>query len=472
MCHDLTQVIFNFASETVINNTNMKEIFTVKGIRSFNENRVIEKAKALLFGRNGKEELKQYYYKVEEARDEIESVTYAIECASVLGVTIKYVEDNSIRVELPWLANRFDVKLCYAILEAIKKVHRSSHILANDAEADLSDEVVMDQIRKREQRMADLLENDDMVALTGLHHNFYVSRKFYEKKGVKPLAGALADFILTQWTLEKFDPVALEYRHLDDDNDVSSVAVIDNTRKLFLFDCDYFGLYRNDNCCCIMTREQFESLAEEVEGFVQVDAHQFAVDVLSEEDWQKVLAKAQGRWINDYRRTCLFRWNSDISSNKMEDFENDMKSFADTGCNYNWAIWDHKKARIGDRFFMTRVGKDGKEGIVMCGTLSSEPWAGDDWSHKNRLVHYCYLDVQTMVHPVKAPCMLEIETLNRMDPSMDWGKGHSGVLLNLEQSHLIAKLWDEYMWEVSHSDIEKSESWIVERSIDSKPVDF
>ena len=52
-------------------------------------------------------------------------------------------------------------------------------------------------------------------------------------------------------------------------------------------------------------------------------------------------------------------------------------------------MWDHDKARDGDKFFMVKVGP-GVNGVVMSGEFTSDPYQGEDWSGKGRQVFYSY----------------------------------------------------------------------------------
>ena len=94
--------------------------------------------------------------------------------------------------------------------------------------------------------------------------------------------------------------------------------------------------------------------------------------------------------------TFIMMWNPEISNWKMNDFESSLCHFDDA--EFNWAIYDYKKAKIGDRFFLVCCGGE-KTGIVMSGTISSKPYKGEDWSGKGREVFYVNMDLGSMIHP-------------------------------------------------------------------------
>ena len=90
--------------------------FIIKGIRQFNEKRVIDKT-LMLLGNASQNFIKWYNPLV---NDERESYTLMLECLSTQGVGVKRMIGGSIIVELPWLASGNDTRLCYAFLNAVK----------------------------------------------------------------------------------------------------------------------------------------------------------------------------------------------------------------------------------------------------------------------------------------------------------------------------------------------------------------
>lgn len=107
----------------------MANKFIIKGIRKFNEQKVIEKT-LILLSRGDDSEVKRRYN--EPTCGELESYTLMIEGLSTQGITIKQMIGGCVIVELPWLASEADVRLCYACLNAIKKTHRASRITDED----------------------------------------------------------------------------------------------------------------------------------------------------------------------------------------------------------------------------------------------------------------------------------------------------------------------------------------------------
>ena len=148
-------------------------------------------------------------------------------------------------------------------------------------------------------------------------------------------------------------------------------------------------------------------------------------------------------------RTFVMRWDPDISSFKVTDYEMDMQCFyedclkgpSSSGFYYDWSIWDYKKVHVGDRFYMLKVGK-GNTGIVMSGIITGTPYKDVDWSGKGRDVRYVRIMPDCMLHPDKAP-MVTTQVLDEALPMVNWNEGHSGVMLNEEQAEKFSELWEK-----------------------------
>ena len=145
------------------------------------------------------------------------------------------------------------------------------------------------------------------------------------------------------------------------------------------------------------------------------------------------------------QNTVFLMWNPSISSYTMDRFESDLLDMSDGWApdDFNWSVWEHDKARDGDKFFMVKVGP-GTNGIVMSGEFTSEPYQGEDWSGKGRQVFYMDMELKEMIHPDRCP-LLTSEELAKEIPDFVWTGGHSGQLLTEEQADKLQELWDKYL---------------------------
>ena len=139
-------------------------------------------------------------------------------------------------------------------------------------------------------------------------------------------------------------------------------------------------------------------------------------------------------------RIVILMWNPEISSFKIENFMEGMHNFDSFGL--NWSVWDHEDIHEFDEFFMVRVGC-GKTGIVMKGTVLSDPYISKDWSGRGRKVYYVDLNVTVMLNPELAT-LLTTDELAKQIPDFDWTGGHSGRVLTEDQSLKLINLWDTH----------------------------
>ena len=142
----------------------------------------------------------------------------------------------------------------------------------------------------------------------------------------------------------------------------------------------------------------------------------------------------------------ILKWNPSFSSYTMARFLNDLEkcALANNGnVDMNWSIWDADKVKEGDICFLLKVGY-GQTGIVARGTITSDPYSGEDWSWRNRPTMYCDFDFETMINPDAYPLLSSAE-LEKAIHDFDWYGGHSGLVLTEKRGEELERLWREYM---------------------------
>ena len=130
----------------------------------------------------------------------------------------------------------------------------------------------------------------------------------------------------------------------------------------------------------------------------------------------------------DKPKKYLMRWNPTISSFKESDYEECIENMKCGIFRMNWSIYDWEDARVGDIFYMLRVG-DKKAGIVFSGLIVSNPYVMDDWAGTSKRRLYVDLVCMNAVAPDEKP-MVSLDMLQTVIPEINWAKGHSGVLLS------------------------------------------
>ena len=416
----------------------MANKFIIKGIRKFNEQKVIENT-LMLINKGDDNEVKRRYN--EPTCGEVESYTLMIEGLSTQGITIKQMIGGCVIVELPWLASEADVRLCYAFLNAIKKTHRASRITEEDEkDAKLSDIDAQEVWHQRSHNMKELLHRGEKVVITGVTRDFHLEPSKYYGKDVMD---AFNDFTSLQWTNLNAVNVREEKRHITDDEELSSIRVVNNTEDVFIGTCRYVGMMRGNTCRMIVFEDFFE-LMKGQEGFQRVDAAQILLGKMEEDVWNNLFDEAQGILRDNFRKTFIMRWNTDISNYKLCEFEEAMDDFADDFFYYEWSIWDYQKVHWGDKFYMIRTGK-GKHGVVMRGTIIGMPYPDEDWSGKGRRVYYVRMRLSHMIHPEKALLLLTTDDLGKAIPEFNWEEGHSGIILGDAMAKQLDDLWHDYV---------------------------
>jgi hypothetical protein len=418
--------------------------FTIKGIRKFNEERVVEK-----FFDTFKE-----YEDIEDVKiishnpinDETDSYTVMTLNVSTQGVNIKQLVSKDILVELPWLASQMDVKLCYAYLNAVKKVYRGARIIDEEEKGvKMTDAEAKEQWHLRCNNMNDIINRGETTVIAGAIRDFHLNPAKYigRDEPTNRIEDAFADFLNIQWTNLEATNIIEEKRHITEDEELSTIRVVDNTEDVFIGACQYIGMMKG-NTCKMVKFEDFCKLMEGQEAFQLLDASQALLDKMDNEQWTKLYNKAVGFVKENFRKTFVMRWNTDISNYKLSEFEDAMEEFFDEEFYYDWSIWDYQKAHIGDRFYMIRTG-EGKNGVVMRGTIISSPYPDEDWSGKGRKVYYIRMSLTNMIHPERTPLLLTTDDLTKAIPDFNWKEGHSGEILNDSQSAKLEDVWADYI---------------------------
>lgn len=138
-------------------------------------------------------------------------------------------------------------------------------------------------------------------------------------------------------------------------------------------------------------------------------------------------------------RTFLLRWNPAISSFTWREYCRCVESWPDGFC-MGWSIFEWRKAREGDRYYMLRVG-EGDTGLMFRGEFLSPPYEDEDWAGRGIPRHYVDINCLEPVSPDSKP-HVTTAMLQEAMPEVEWNKGHSGVLLSLAQAKTLDRLWN------------------------------
>ena len=418
--------------------------FTIKGIRKFNEEKVVEKALVSYRGIANDPEVKVMYH--ETSGEEKESYTVMTVNVSSQGVNIKHMIGGNIIVELPWLASQMDVRLCYAYLNAVKKVHRGARIMdEEDKGVKLTEADAKEEWQQRWQNMDEIINKGEKLDVAGAVRDFHLNPAKYigRDEATNRIGEAFDDFVAIQWANLDAINVREEKRHITEEEELSSIRVVDNQEDVFIGACQFVGMMKG-NTCKMVKFEDFCHLMENQEGFRLLDDAQALLNKMDDEQWNELFDRAGGIVRENFRKTFIMRWNTDISNYTLSEFENAMEDFFDEGFYYDWSIWDYQKAHIGDHFYMIRTG-EGANGVVMRGTIIGTPYPDEDWSGKGRKVYYIRMSLTNMIHPERTPLLLTTDELTEAIPDFNWKEGHSGEILSDSQADKLEDVWKDYI---------------------------
>ena len=290
----------------------------------------------------------------------------------------------------------------------------------------LTETEAKEQWHLRCKNMDDIINRGEKTVIAGAIRDFHLNPAKYigRDEATNRIEDAFADFLHVQWANLEAINIREEKRHITEDEELSTIRVVDNTEDVFIGACQYVGMMKgkaaikrgqNDACISSAEREQarrdvnsckmvkFEDFCKLMEGqeeFQLLDAAQALLNKMDDEQWTELYDKAEGIVKENYRKTFIMRWNTDISNYKLSEFEDAMEDFFDEGFYYDWSIWDYQKAHIGDRFY---------------------------------------------IHPERTPLLLTTDELTEAIPDFNWKEGHSGEMLNDTQSAKLEEVWADYI---------------------------
>ncbi len=155
--------------------------------------------------------------------------------------------------------------------------------------------------------------------------------------------------------------------------------------------------------------------------------------------------------------TVIFKWNPAFSSYSMKSFLVEL-SYCKEGdgeyVRFNWSVRDHDRINEGDEFYWVKVGF-GQTGIVGHGRITSSPYEGEDWSGKGRQTFYVDFIPDTLINP-DALSLVTCRQLTTAIPDFEWGKGHSGLVLDDDQAEKLKYIWSAYLESNRHDFLRKA----------------
>jgi len=385
----------------------------------------------------------------EDTKEEGLEVFNTVLCgASTQGVRVTYmhIEDTHLHIEIPWLGSIGDVTLAFAYMKALQKMYPDCGIFMDD-NSDGQFAVIDDNydamVVRRLINLRSMVETQvpgQHLGATGFYHDFIVpSKNDYPDMDIEDVVFKAANmFVELQWAYSEY--YSASKADITTPAGESYIArFLTNAEDTFVGMCQHVCLMCNKEVKDVPIQDFFKA----VEGnayFKKVDAGQFTMQKMPDDEWQKLYDAID---VEPMRppKTYLLRWNPAISSFKLDNYRKATTECPD-GFGFDWSIYEWEDAHENDRYYMLRTG-DENAGIVWQGIFTSDPYEDKDWAGQGKQRHYMKMDCYDCIPADQKP-PLNIDLLEKEIPEIDWRKGHSGQLLTEEVADKLNELWNTY----------------------------
>ena len=142
-------------------------------------------------------------------------------------------------------------------------------------------------------------------------------------------------------------------------------------------------------------------------------------------------------------RTFVFVWNP--KKWNWIDLEKKIEIINQTGhVTEDWGVASFKKIKLGDRFFLLRLGKEPK-GIIGSGYISSDVFMAKHWNGDNVNIPKVMLDFDVLINAEIDP-NLSIDILNSGNlAKMNWTPQLSGIEMHPDFVNKVESLWFDFL---------------------------
>ncbi len=366
--------------------------------------------------------------------------------ASTQGIYVTYIhqKDTHLHIELPWLGSVGDVKLAFAYMKALKKIYPDCAIFMDDnseGQFAVTDDNYDAMVVRRLINMRSMVEAsvaDQHLGAPGWSHDFIVpSTNDYPDMDIEDVVLKAANmFVELQWAYTNYS-IASKANITTPAGEEYIARFLTNNEDTFVGVCQHILLMDNSEVKDVPIQDFFKAI-EGNPHFKMVDAGQFIMRKMQDDEWQKLYDTIDIKPIRS-PKTYLLRWNPAISSFKLDDYRKATTECPD-GFGFDWSIYEWDDAHENDRYYMLRTG-DENAGIVWRGIFTSEPYEDEDWARQGKRRYYMEMDCYDCI-PANQKPPIDIELLEKEIPEINWRKGYSGQLLTKEITDKLNKLWD------------------------------
>ena len=401
------------------------------------------------------------------------------------GIEINQV-DNGYEVRVCSFANRADLELVGIAIDTLMQLTKGHAYLENEDENEVQNPLVefgnewIDRELESSLNVNCALTRSfgKPIVMYGLFHPFcfgpFLAHSFkldLSKPSIAKMTEVQEYLTQMQWTLvDKKDTstrLALTNPHDENENPLSVSLISAKNKRVEDFE---FISYADVVCFLDEEKDGNDIVMIHIDDlkrvlphdkFLMVDDYQFVKEgKLTYKMFKEIQQRSKlyqvedlhyrptypGSGYDELQKTYVLLWNPAISNIKLEDHTSMIPSFMVE--HFNWSVYEYEEAKKNDRFVMVKCG-DGKTGMVMSGIFDSNPYKASDWNGKGRELYYMDLLPNFIADPERAT-IITTEELQKTIPDFEWTGGHSGRLLNEEQSKKIDQLIRKYSKKVEN----------------------
>lgn len=144
-------------------------------------------------------------------------------------------------------------------------------------------------------------------------------------------------------------------------------------------------------------------------------------------------------------KTYLFSWNPNNWS--WDSFNEDRSEcLQNNTVIHRWTCASHKKIKIGDQFFMVRLGNEPR-GVFASGTVISDAYDADHWDESGKQAKYVDLEFDTILDPTEIYLSIPIldNMVSQITPpkKFNWTPQGSGIEIPKEYVQALINLWSQ-----------------------------
>lgn len=284
-----------------------KSIFHVFGVEGVNLEELWQQATSYCSddGFSGQIEVRP----AEDNDEKIQEFHAILHGASTQGVIVTYIKDGGghIHIDLPWLGMTGDVTLAFAFMKVLRNMFPDCEIFYNDeidhGQFALREENYDSMLSMRLLNMKHLIESardGNHNGAAGIFHYYIVpSKEDYPNLTVDEiLMKAVNEFVESQWKYKDYEEAG-NANVTHPSGEKYTVRILTNTTNTFVPSCQHVCFTNKKEELKDIPTYEFIKKMKNHPHFKMVDATQFVLDKMTEEEWEQMFDMFENGTIQD-----------------------------------------------------------------------------------------------------------------------------------------------------------------------------